>query len=321
MSNWLKVLPWFISIILILILPFMLQQSGYFLSLFITILTFVVTANALNLLLGYGGQMSVGHAGFLTVGAYVVAIFVNQFPNIPFFLSLLLSGLLTAVIGLIIGLPAVRLRGHFLAVATLGFGLSIPEIVLHWEKLTGGYTGLLVSRPTWLDNNLLFFYVLAFICIACVWLMKNIVSSRIGRAFIAVRDSEVAAQANGVNLASYKTIMFTISAFFTGIAGGVNSYWVGFVSPGDYSIITSFLLLAMIVVGGLGNIAGATIGAIIFTILPHFSDAYIGITNIVIGVTVVFVMMFYPKGIVSMLRKPNGSVRQNMISELKKGAV
>ncbi|MEH7246010.1 branched-chain amino acid ABC transporter permease [Neobacillus niacini] len=311
--------PWIIAPAVIIIFPFLVGQSNYFLTLFITACTYIVTANALNLLIGFGGQISVGHAGFLTVGAYGVAIIANSI-NLPFILILLLAGTITAIVGFLIGLPAVRLRGHFLAVATLGFGLSIPEIALNWEKLTGGYTGLMVSRPPFLQNELFFFYSLGFITVFCIWLMKNILHSRMGRAFIAIRDSEVAAQSIGVNIAFYKTIMFTISAFFAGIAGGMSGYWFGFVSPDDFSIMTSFLLLAMIVVGGLGSISGAVIGATVFSILPHFSDSYIGITNIVIGAAVVLVMMFKPSGLVSFLKLKKNTV-QSKTPEFKKEVV
>src|SRR5699024_8191423 len=126
-------------------------------------------------------------------------------------------------------------RGHFLAVATLGFGLSMPAIALNWEALTDGYSGMGVMRPDLVSDDLSFFYVVAIVTVFITWMAINIARSRMGRAFVAVRDSEVAAAATGINVSYYKTIMFTVSAFFTGIAGGLYSYWIGFVSPNDYT--------------------------------------------------------------------------------------
>ncbi|WP_246001158.1 branched-chain amino acid ABC transporter permease [Oceanobacillus piezotolerans] len=281
-----------------LVYPFLFGQSGYFITLFVMISIYVITAMALNLLVGNGGQMSVGHAGFLTVGGYTVAILTTKV-GLPLLVVLPLAGVVTGVIGLIIGLPAVRLKGHFLAVATLGFGISIPQIALNWNSLTGGYSGLAVSRPDWLSNNLSFFYLIILVLVLVTWLIHNILKSSLGRAFVAIRESEVAAQSTGVNLSFYKTVMFMISAFFTGIAGGLYGYWFGYVSPNDFTLATSFLLLAMVVVGGLASIPGAIIGAVIFTILPELTRSFVGLNNIIIGIAVVLAILFLPKGLVS----------------------
>jgi branched-chain amino acid transport system permease protein len=294
---------WLIFLILLMFaFPFIVGQSGYLISLFVMICVYGITSMALNLLIGYGGQISVGHAGFLSVGAYSVAILSTKL-GLPFILALPLSGIITAVIGLFIGLPAVRLSGHFLAVITLGFGISIPFIALNWDSLTGGYSGLALSRPQWLSSDSQFFTIIVSVTILSTWLMYNILKSRIGRVFVSIRESEIAAQATGINISFYKTIMFVISAFFTGLAGGLYAYWIGFVSPNDFTVITSFLLLAMVVVGGLESLPGAIIGAIIFTILPELTRSFIGITNIMIGLTVVLFILFCPHGLISMVNR------------------
>ncbi|OLO37938.1 branched-chain amino acid ABC transporter permease [Alkalihalophilus pseudofirmus] len=285
-------------VIFMLIYPFLVGKSNYFMTLFVITCIYIITSMSLNLLIGYGGQISVGHAGFLSIGGYSVAILSTKL-GLPFLLVLPLAGVITGLIGLLIGLPAVRLKGHFLAVATLGFGLSIPQIALNWGSLTGGYSGIAVVKPSLFSSNFQMFYVVVAITILITWLMYNIVKSRLGRAFIAIRDSEVASQSIGINISFYKTIMFVISAFFTGIAGGIYGYWVGFISPNDFTMVTSFLVLAMIVVGGLASIPGAVVGAVLFSVLPHFTDSYIGITNIVIGLAVVVIILFKPEGIVS----------------------
>ena len=289
---------WLLLLIgIMLVYPFLFGQSGYFFTLFVMSSIYVISAMGLNLLVGNGGQISVGHAGFLTVGCYTVAILTTKV-GLPFFLVLPLAGVVTALIGLIIGLPAVRLKGHFLAVATLGFGISIPQIALNWNTLTGGYSGLAISRPDWLSSNLTFFYLIIAILVLITWLIHNILKSTLGRAFVAIRDSEVAAQSTGINLSFYKTVMFMISAFFTGIAGGIYGFWFGYVSPNDFTITTSFLLLAMIVVGGLATIPGAIIGAVIFTILPELTRSFVGLNNIITGIAVVLSILFLPKGLV-----------------------
>lgn len=293
--------------------PYLVEQSSYLMTLFAMACIYSISAMSLNLLTGYGGQVSVGNAGFLSVGAYTVAILISKL-DLSFWLAFPLAGIVTAIIGLLIGLPAVRLSGHFLAVATLGFGLSIPQIALNWETLTAGYNGMAVKRPSFFSSDLSFFYVIVVSTIFITWLIYNIVKSRMGRTFIAVRDSEIAAQATGINVSFYKTVMFVISAFFTGLAGGLYAYWIGFVSPNDFTIVSSFLLLAMIVVGGLGSIPGAIIGALLFTIIPHFTNTFVGVTNIVIGIAVVLVIFFRPEGIIS-FKDLLKSVRKNQKKE------
>lgn len=280
--------------------PFLVGQSGYFMTLFVMIIVYSITAMALNLLTGYGGQISIGHAGFLAIGSYSVAILASKY-GLPFFVTLPLSGVITGLVGFIIAVPAVRLSGHFLAVATLGFGLAIPQIALNWDSLTGGYSGISLARPAGLATDLSFFYVVLAVMIFLTWLLNNILKSRMGRAFIAIRESEVAAEATGINLSFYKAIMFTISAFFAGLAGGLYAYWIGFVSPNDFTVVTSFLLLGMIVVGGLASIPGSIIGAILFSVLPELTSSFIGLTNIIIGVAIVLIILFRPAGFVSIL--------------------
>lgn len=294
-------------VVFLIAFPFIVGHSGYFLTLIVMACVYGIAAISLNLLTGYGGQISVGHAGFLTIGAYTVAVLGAKL-GFPFWLALPASGLVTAFVSLVIGLPAVRLRGHFLAVATLGFGLSVPEIALNWGAVTGGYSGLAVARPSWFTSDLSFYYVVILLTVAIVWVMSNIADSRIGRAFVAVRDSEVAAAATGIHIARYKTIMFVVSAFFTGIAGGLYAYWSRYVSPNDFNIEVSLLLLAMIVVGGLSSITGAILGAVLLTMIPHFTESYVGVTNLMIGLAVVLVILFRPAGLVSIFDAAKGLI-------------
>lgn len=285
--------------LLLISFPFLVGKSSYFMGLVAMTAIYAIAAMSLNLLTGFGGQVSVGQGGFLVLGAYTPAVLSAKL-EVPFWIGLPSAGVVAALISLVVGLPAVRLKGHFLAVATLGFGLSIPQIALNWQSLTAGYSGLSLARPDFASTDLGFFYVVIGATAIVTWLLLNISGSRLGRAFLAIRDSEIAAASNGINVAGYKTFMFIISSFFTGIAGGLYAYWMEYVSPGDFTIMTSFLLLAMIVVGGLGSIWGGIVGAVAFSIIPHFADAYVGVTNLVVGVAVILVILFRPSGLSSL---------------------
>lgn len=303
-------------ILLALVFPFLVGFSNYYLTLAFMMSIYIIAALGLNLLLGYGGQVSVGQAGFLMIGSYTVAILSSRI-GIPFVLALLLSGVVTALIGVIIGLSAARLKGHFLAVVTLGFGISVPLIVLNWSSLTGGYSGMAVTKPE-IIFGIPFYYVAILVMLISIVVIYNIVHSSLGRAFIAIRDSEVAAQSMGINVPLYKLYMFVISAFFTGIAGGMYAYWFGFVSPNDFTLATSFLILAMVVVGGLASIPGAIIGAALLSVVPHYTDQFVGVTNLVIGALMVLIILFLPKGLVSLAPHLLKNLKPNKVI-LKKG--
>ncbi|MED4601901.1 branched-chain amino acid ABC transporter permease [Paenibacillus validus] len=321
-NHWVKKVLLALVVLLMAVYPLLVGYSNYFLTLFSITCIYIISSLSLNILVGYGGQVSVGHAGFLVIGSYTVAILGER--GVPFFVSFLMAGIVSGVIGLLIGLPAVRLRGHFLAVATLGFGLSVPLLVLNWDSLTKGYQGMAVSRPVFLSSDIEFFYVIVAMTVLVTWFIRNIVASSLGRAFVAIRDSEVAAQAMGIHVALYKTVMFVISAFFTGLAGGLYAYWLGYISPSDFSVTTSFLLLAMIVVGGLASIPGAIIGTILFSVLPHFTEHLIGMHSIVIGSAMALIILLRPAGLVSLKglfkRKLNKTVAEDRNSWLSQQA-
>ena len=287
-------------ILFMIVFPFLTGMSGYWLTLFVMMAIYAVTAVSLNIMIGYGGLVSIGHAGFLMIGSYTVAIISERF-EWPFLLTFLLSGIVTALIGLVVALSAVKLKGHFLAVVTLGFGISIPVIALNWNALTNGYSGLLISRPDVLSDELAMYYFVMLCTVLFLWFMYNIIRSSIGRAFVSIRESEVAAQSSGINLTFYKAMMFVISSFFTGLAGGLYAYWIGFAGPTDFPVTTSFLLLAMIVVGGMHSFYGPILGAVLLSIIPHFTDEYMGITNVVIGLLLVFIILFRPDGLVTVV--------------------
>src|SRR5699024_270725 len=188
-------------------------------------------------------------------------------------------------------------------VVTLGFGLSIPVIAMNWNSLTNGYSGILVPRPTLLENKLYLYYFIILSLLIFLTFIYNILKSNIGRVFNAIKESEIADRSSGINTTYYKGMMFVLSSFFPGIAGGLYAYWIGFVGPTDFPVTTSFLLLAMIVVGGMNSFYGPIIGAVLFSVIPHFTDKFMGITNVVIGLTLVIVILIRPNGLATIFKR------------------
>ncbi|HHW37331.1 MAG TPA: branched-chain amino acid ABC transporter permease [Bacillales bacterium] len=270
------------------------------------IIIYVIIVTGLNILIGYGGQISIGHASFLAIGAYTSAILTLKL-SLPFLVVLPLSGFITAFIGFIVGMPAVKLSGHFLGVATLGFGVAIPEILLKWDALTGGFSGLFPERPSIFGfsftTDLRIYYLVLAIGLIVTWLVHNLIEGRIGRSFVAIRESEVAATSVGINVSLYKTLMFTISAFYAGIAGSLYAHFIGFISPHDFNINISFSVLAMVVVGGLASKIGPYIGAIVLTLIPQFTDHVPGLSLVVTGAALILIILFLPDGLASIQAK------------------
>lgn len=227
----------------------------------------VIVALGLNLLVGYTGQISLGHAGFFAIGSYITLVLMTKV-GLPFAAALILAGLVSAGFGFILGLPALRLEGPYLAIATLGFGLTITQIIGRIEYF-GGHMGLqappLSVFGIGVDSDAGRYAVIMPICVLMAWGLRNLTKTRVGRAFVAIRDSDIAAQCIGVNLTFYKTLAFAISAFYTGVAGGLMAFVLGFINPHTFNIMISILFLAMVVVGGLGSILGSIMGAVLIS--------------------------------------------------------
>jgi branched-chain amino acid transport system permease protein len=292
----------YLFILLILLFPILSGGATSLLYSRSLIFIYVITVMSLNLLIGYGGQISIGHASFLAIGAYTSAILTLTL-GVPFWLALPLAGFFTALIGFIVGLPAVKLSGHFLAVATLGFGVAIPELLLKWDSLTGGFSGLFPEKPSILgytfDSDLKMYYLLLGVTLIVTWLLSNLINSRMGRAFVAIRESEIAATAMGINVPLYKALMFSISAFYTGLSGSLYAHFIGFISPNDFNLSISFLVLAMVVVGGFASIPGSYLGAILLTMIPQLTDKVPGLSLVLTGAALVLVILFLPDGLIS----------------------
>ena len=230
----------------------------------------VIVALGLNILVGYTGQVSLGHAGFFGIGAYATVLLMNKL-GLPFLAALPLAAFIAAGFGFLLGLPALRLEGPYLAIVTLGFGLTVEAIFEKWEFFGGSNGppvpdfpldfGLGLSR----DQNL--YYLIVILAVLATIAARNLVKTRVGRAFVAVRDSDIAASCMGVNLMYYKTLAFAVSAFFTGLAGGVFAFHLGTIDPTTFQFMLSILFLAMVVVGGISSILGSIMGAILISIL------------------------------------------------------
>jgi branched-chain amino acid transport system permease protein len=298
-----KILGWTAALIALLILPFFLGKYSIFLLSLLAI--YALVSLGLNLLMGYTGQIAAGHAGFLAIGAYVTAIVTANFEWLPCPVTLLLAGAVSGLIGFLLGIPILRLKGFYIAMATLAFGVVISEIILQWSSLTGGDNGF--SVPTAkiggfeFDSDFKLFYLIIPVTIIMTLLAKNLVRGYIGRAFIALRESEIAAQTIGVDLAKYKTIAFAISAFYTGVAGGLFAYLITFLSPDAFTIELSIDFIAMIVIGGMGSILGSIIGAVILTGIQQVFAGLLDLQVLIFGLSLIIFMIFMPRGIVGML--------------------
>jgi branched-chain amino acid transport system permease protein len=264
----------------------------------------------LMLLIGYTGLVSLGHAAFMTIGAYTNTYLLAR--GVPFLISFAVSGLVAAAAGIIIAVPANRMTGIYLAIATLAFAVIVEQIVIRWESVTHGFQGMPVPPPDLFGHPLMqsweFYYLCLALLVLAVLAAINLTRSPTGRAMVAIRDSEISAQSLGVNLVRYKTIAFALSAFITGLAGALLGHKLKFISPDAFNIILSIQLLLMVVVGGLGSIHGAILGAIFVGGLPQaiaLMRDYLptaiartpGLEPGLFGLVMVLIVLFEPLGI------------------------
>jgi len=266
-----------------------------------------IVAIGLNLLSGYTNQLSFGHAGFLAIGAYVAALLTLQVPALPVPLTLLVAGLATALVGLALGIPCLRLEGLYLAMATLAFGFVVTEAITNLDWLTRGNDGLRVPLarlgPWTLDTDAARYYLAVAVAAAMILAALNVAATRTGRAFLAIRTSEIAAQASGINAAAYKTIAFVLSAFYTGVAGGLFAFVVGFLSPDAFDVFLSVDFLVMIILGGLGSVLGSVAGAAIVTVLNDSLAGFQAFRPLIFGAIMIICMLFMPGGLAAMTRR------------------
>ena len=294
---------WVAVVMILLLAPLFLGKYTIFLLSLLAI--YALVSLGLNLLMGYTGQIAAGHAGFLALGAYFTAIIGEHLQWLPCPILLLLAGIFTGIIGFLLGIPILRLKGFYIAMATLAFGVVVSEVILQWSSLTGGDDGF--SVPTakiagfTFDSDYKLYYLIIPITLLMTIMAKNLVNGYIGRAFIALRESEVAAQTIGIDLARYKTIAFAISAFYTGVAGGLFAYLITYLSPDAFTIELSVDFIAMIVIGGMGSILGSIIGAVILTGMQQVLAGLLDLQILIFGIALIVFMIFMPRGISGMI--------------------
>jgi branched-chain amino acid transport system permease protein len=289
----------------LLVIPFSLRES-YLLNVMVFIGIHTMLAVALNLLMGYAGQISLGHAAFFGIGAYISGIFTTRFGIDPW-LVIIMAALCAAAIAFAMGFPILRLKGHYLAMATLGFGIIIYIIFNETVNWTGGPSGLsgipnLKIGELVFDNDFHNYYLVWIITLGVMLLSINLSQSRIGRALRAVHDSEVAARVMGINAWVLKVQIFTVSAFISAMAGSLYAHTMTFVAPASFGFNFSVELVTMVVVGGLGSIYGSFLGAAILTTLPEFLRVFEDFDIIIYGLMLIVITMFMPGGLISGLQ-------------------
>lgn len=267
--------------------------SRYQIGILVLICINIILAVSLNITVGCLGQITIGHAGFMSVGAYTAALVSKSgiFPGISgYIFALIIGGGVAGIIGIIIGIPALRLNGDYLAIITLGFG-EIIRVLIEYFDFTGGSQGL---RGIPKFNN---FHLIYWIVVICVVLMYSIMTSRHGRAVLAIREDEIASSASGINTTFYKTFAFTLSAAFAGIAGGIYAHNLGILGAKQFDYNYSINILVMVVLGGMGSFTGAILAAIVLTLLPEVLREFSDYRMIVYSLLLIFMMMFRPKGL------------------------
>lgn len=265
---------------------------------------YVIISLSLNLITGFTGQLVLGMAGFMSVGAYTTAIAIMRL-NLPIFLALILGGLMTAIFGIIIGFPTLRLRGDYLAVTTLGFGEIIRVIMINLGDLTGGAAGL-KAIPSFSDTDnfiydeiIRFSWVFVFVLFTIV-VISNLIKSSTGRAIISIREDEIASNSMGINVAYYKILSFTVASFLAGIGGGLYAIFFGYLNPAMFGFMNSVNFVVIVVLGGLGSITGTIISAVAFTFIQEWLRVFEDFRLVIFGLALIIIMLFWPSGLMSM---------------------
>lgn len=262
---------------------------------------YVIVSLSLNLITGFTGQLALGQAGFMCVGAYTTAVSIMRL-NIPLFPAIILGGAVTAIFGFLIGFPTLRLRGDYLAIATLSFGEIIRVIMINLGDLTGGAAGLKGIPPFSetgdfiLDSVIKFAWVYGFVILALV-VVSNLIKSSQGRAIISIREDEIASNSMGINVAYYKMFSFTMSAFLAGVGGGLYAIYFNYLNPAMFTFLNSVNFVVIVVLGGLGSITGTIFASIAFTYIQEWLRVFKDFRLVIFGLSLIAVMLFWPGGL------------------------
>jgi branched-chain amino acid transport system permease protein len=291
-----------IALMVLLLPPFL--PSTFYVRVVALVFINALAVLGLNLLMGFAGQVSLGHAGFFGLGAYAVAVGPTHL-GLPVWLSLFIGVALAGLIAFVVGRPILRLRGYYLAVATLGMGVLIAMVVSNEANITGGPNGMPVPRLVLFGwravGPMTWYWISGLTLVVGVWIAVNLIESPTGRAFRAIHDSETASRVLGIDVARYKLLAFVLSAVYAAVAGGYFVLFDGFVTPDTASFLRSIEFVVMAVLGGLGSIFGSIVGAGILVILPQLLTVFHDYEHIVLGVLIIVFLIFLPAGIVPSL--------------------
>lgn len=279
------------------------QYVQYILNL---VLVYVVTASGLNLLLGYGGQFAFANAALMGVGAYGTSLAMSRL-GLEMWLALPIGGIAAAAIGSLAAVPAMRMKSVYLGLVTLAFAEVANWVMIHWPAVTGGTDGTSVPTSTVLGARIAgdhaIFYVNLGVTVLMLLLARFILASPIGRSFVAIRENEIVARCNGINIAATKVIVFAISAFFAGVGGGLYAITVGFVQPETFNMAQMVLHFSVVVIGGMGHLLGPVLGAMLLTTLPEVLRDFTGLQELIYGVLLVVFVIYMPTGVAGFLGK------------------
>ena len=277
-------------------LPWIAPDHAVFLGTLIALYSIGVMGQ--NLLIGYTGQISFGQAGFLAIGAF--AFGHMRVWGAPFLVALAGAGAVAALAGVIVGFPSLRLKGPYLSIATLGFGVAVYQVFVNWEVLSGGRSGLSIARlkpMLGLTGTQTVYYSYVLLLAVFTLATYNLVSSYVGRAFVAIRDADIAAEVNGVNLTRYKLLAFAISSFYAGVHGALYAQVLGHIEPQIFNIGESLTLFVAVIIGGVASIEGSILGAAFVLLVPKVLAEFREMVPIVYGATILIVLIFEPRGL------------------------
>ncbi len=298
-----------LSVVLI-IAPFFFQNDFYYEIAIVSLLNAMICIG-LNMLMGYAGQVSLGHGAFAGLGGYIAVILGSKYGISPIF-SIFISVVTMGIFAFIISKPILRLKGHYLAMATLGIGVIINIVLNVEDELTGGSDGMSVDSfrvfGYEFTDSLQWYVLCAVLLVLAIWSFSNLIDSPFGRILRSIEGSEKAANSVGINVSHYKSIVFVLSVVIAALAGSLYAFFSGFISPGEASFSHSIELVVMVVLGGLGRIYGAIIGAVILTILPQLLTSFEDYQTLIYGSIIIFVMIFMPKGIAALFADIKGKL-------------
>ena len=296
-----------VAVVLLLLLPPLTGQNYYFLHVSIMVGIFFILAQGLNILFGYAGQISIGHAAFYAIGAYTSAILAGTL-SFPFWAAMLVAILFTGFIGFLLGLTCLRLRGEYLALTTVAFGEIVQIVLTQWEELSGGPEGFLnipYARigPFSFDTPVRFYYLALCLALLILILTRNLTASKLGRSFRSIRDDPLAADILGVNPTKYKLIAFILSAFYAGLAGSLYAHFTRALLPDYFNLPLSVLIFMMVMLGGMGSLYGPVIGALLLTASFELLRSLEDYQMVIYGLIILLITIFAPEGLVGIINK------------------